>query len=134
MIVKHYRNEMIVLGAFILMLAALIYKNSTINRLDSVNTEVKASMMQIGEIIALKKQWGGKGLTKKIEQIKKGIAPDKIKLFSIKGKKLLASFKGLNEGEVNRIILKLENIPVQISKLGVKRDGQNYSMEIKCKW
>jgi len=134
MILKHYRNEMIVLLAFLLMLAALMYKNSSVGRLDRVNAEVKASMMQIGEIIALKKQWGDKGLTKKIEQIKKGIAPEKIKLFSIKGKKLLASFKGLNESEVNRIILKLENIAVQISKLSVKKEGQNYSMEIKCKW
>ena len=36
--------------------------------------------------------------------------------------------------EVNRVILKLENTAVQIVKLSVKREGETYSMEIKCKW
>ena len=134
MILRHYRNELIVLVSLVLMLVALFYKNSTIGRLDSVNAEAKASMMQIGEIIALKKQWGDEALKKKVEQVKKGIASEKIKLFSIKGNKLSASFKGLNDNEVNRIILKLENIAVQISKLSVKRKDKSYSMEIKCKW
>jgi hypothetical protein len=134
MIWKRYRNEMIVLASFLLMLAALIYKNSTVNRLDSVNAEVKASLSQIGEIIALKKQWGDTGLSKKIEQIKKKLPANKIKQWSIKGKKLFASFRGLSDNEVNSVILKLENTAVQILKLSVKREGETYSMEIKCKW
>ena len=134
MIWKRYRNEMIVLASLLLMMIALIYKSNTINKLDRVNAEVKASLSQIGEIIALKKQWGDAGLTKKIKQIKNGLSADKIKQFSIKSKKLLASFRGLNDMEVNRVILKLENTAVQIVKLSVKREGETYSMEIKCKW
>ena len=134
MIWKHYRNEMIVLASLILMLAALFYKESAVNRLDSVNAEVKASMAQIGEIIALKKQWGDKKLTKKIGQLKKGIDPKRVVRFTVKSKKLSASFKELSDIEVNRVILKLENTAVQITKLSVKRKGDTYSMEIKCKW
>ena len=134
MILRRYRNEMIVLISLLLMLVALIYKSGAANRLDSVNAEVKASLSQIGEIIALKKQWGDTGLTKKIGQLKKGLTADKVKQFSIKSKKLLASFKGLSDNDVNRLILKLENTAVQIVKLSVKREGETYSMEIKCKW
>ena len=83
MIWKRYRNEMIVLASLLLMMIALIYKSNTINKLDRVNAEVKASLSQIGEIIALKKQWGDAGLTKKVKQIKKGLTADKIKQFSI---------------------------------------------------
>jgi len=83
---KHYRNEMIVLASLLLMLAALFYKESTVNRLDSANAEVKESVEQIGEIIALKKQWGDMTLTKKIEQFKKGLSSEKIKRFTVKSK------------------------------------------------
>ncbi len=134
MIWKRYRHEIIVLLSFVVMLIALFYKNSVMDRLDTVNAEVKTSMVQIGEIIALKKQWGDKTLSKKIVTIKKGIAQEKVKLFSVKSKKLIASFKGLNDREMNGIILKLENIAVQITKLDVKRMGESYTMEIKCKW
>ena len=134
MIWRRYRNEMIILAAFLLMAASLLYKQSVVRRLDTVNTEVKTSLTQIGEIIALRKQWGDEKLTKKISKVKNGIAPEKIKLFSIKSKKLSASFKGLNEGEVNKIILKLENIAVQLMKLSVKKRDGSYDMEIKCKW
>jgi len=134
MIWRRYRNEMIVLAAFLLMAASLLYKYSVVGRLDAVNTEVKTSLAQIGEIIALRKQWGNKKLTKKITMVKNGITPEKVKLFSIKSRKLSASFKGLNESEVNKIILRLENIAVQLMKLSVKRRDGSYDMEIKCKW
>lgn len=134
MIWKRYRNEMIVVLSFLLMLVTSLYKNHGADQLDAINLETKTSLTQIGEIIALKKQWGNKNLTKKVSTIKKGIAPEKIKLFSVKGKKLNASFRGLKDSEMNSVILKLENVAIQIIKLTVKRKGEGYDMEIKCKW
>ena len=134
MIWKRYRNEFIVLIAMVLMLAASLYKSNVARKLDTVNHDVKTSMVQIGEIIALRKQWGNKSLRKKIERIKQGITKEKIKLFSIKGNKLNASFVGLSDREMNAIILKLENIAVQINKIRIKREKKNYRMEIVCKW
>ncbi len=134
MIWKRYRNEMIVLASIVIMLIAMLYKNSAVRGLDATSREVKASTVQIAEIIALKKQWGNENLTKKVGQIKKSIAQNKIKQFSIKSKKLSASFVGLSDMEVNKIILNLENLAVQIVKLSVKRQEGSYRMEIKCKW
>ena len=134
MIWKRYHNEFIVLIVFVLMLTASLYKNSAADRLDVVDGEMKIAMVEIGEIIALKKQWGNDNLTKKIDKVKKGIATEKIKLFSVKSKKLTASFVGLSDKEMNGIVLKLENIAVQISKLDIKRKNESYNMEIKCKW
>ena len=134
MIWKRYRNEFIVLIVFVLMLAASLYKNSAADELDAVNNEMKIAMVEIGEIIALKKQWGNDKLTKEINKIKKGITAKKIKLFSVKSKKLMASFVELSDKEMNGIVLKLENIAVQISRLDIKRKNESYSMEIKCKW
>ncbi len=134
MIWKRYRNEFIVLIVFVLMLAASLYKNSAADELDVVNSEMKIAMVEIGEIIALKEQWGNDKLTKEINKVKKGITTEKIKLFSVKSKKLTASFVGLSDKEMNGIVLKLENIAVQISKLDIKLKNENYNMEIKCKW
>ncbi|RLA72112.1 MAG: hypothetical protein DRG30_07705 [Epsilonproteobacteria bacterium] len=134
MIWKRYRNEFIVLIVFVLMLTASLYKNSAADKLDAVNNEMKIAMVEIGEIIALKKQWGNDKLTKEINKIKKGITAKKIKLFSVKSKKLMASFVELSDKEMNGIVLKLENIAVQISRLDIKRKNESYSMEIKCKW
>lgn len=134
MIWKHYRNELIVLASILLMLLALFYKGSAVGRLDRVDAEVKRSMMEIGEIIALKKQWGDTTLTKKIGSLRENLSPEKIKRFSVKGKKLYALLEGLSDREVNGIILKLENTAVQLTKLDVRRKGKSYRMEIRCKW
>ena len=134
MIWKRYQNEVIVLLAFIVMIAGYLYKSSSANNLDRVKAEVAQSATEVGEIIALKKQWGNEKLTGSINRINLNIAPGKIKQFSIKSKKLQASYRGLSDKEMNGIILKLQNIAVQIIKLAVKRQGDSYTMEIVCKW
>ena len=134
MIWKRYQNEAIVLAAFIVMAAGYVYKSNYLNSFDRVKAEVAASIAETGRIIGLKKQWGDETLTKRIDKIKKDIAPDKIKLFSVKSKKLQASFQGLSDKEMNGIILRLENIAVQIVKISAKHQGDSYSLEIICKW
>ncbi len=147
MIWKRYQNEIIVLVAFVLMAAGHLYKSSSANTLDLVKAEVALSATEVGEIIALKKQWGNEKLTESVNKMNLNIAPSKIKQFSIKSKKLQASYRGLSDKEMNGIILKLQNIAVQITKLGVKHQansynvelgvksqGGSYNMEIVCKW
>ena len=131
---KRYQNEAIVLLAFVLMIAGYLYKSSSADSLDRVKAEVALSATEVGEIIALKKQWGNEKLTGSVNRMNLNIAPDKIKQFSVKSKKLQASYRGLSDKEMNGIILKLQNIAVQIVKLGVKRKGDSYTMEIVCKW
>jgi len=134
MIWKRYQNEAIVLLAFVLMMAAHLYKSSSADSLDRIKTEVALSTAEVGEIIALKKQWGNEKLTENVKKMNLKIAPGKIKQFSVKSNKLQASYRGLSDKEMNGIIVKLQNIAVQIIKLGVKRQGDSYNMEIVCKW
>jgi hypothetical protein len=134
MIWKRYQNEAIVLLSFVLMIAGYLYKSSSTNSLGRVKTEAALSAAEVGEVIALKKQWGNDKLTGSVKRMNSNIAPDKIKQFSVKRKKLQASYRSLSDKEMNGIILKLQNIAVQIVKLGVKRKGDNYNMEIVCKW
>lgn len=134
MIWKRYQNELIVVIALLLMVGAYLYKQNQVNQIDRVRGEVAISIGKVGEIIALKNQWGNPNLSKKVKKIKKGLDESSIKLFSVKSKKLTASFVGLDTKEMNGVITKLENIAVQIVKLKVTSRDKKYSMEIKCKW
>ncbi|PTB83599.1 hypothetical protein C9926_02050, partial [Sulfurovum lithotrophicum] len=82
---------------------------------------------------ALKKVWGDKKITKKVEKLKAIVPPSKVK-WSRKGKKLTASFQNLSASELNRIVIKVLNLAVEIQKLEVKKTGTTYQMELKCKW
>jgi|GEM_PF-536002 len=134
MILKRYQNEMIVLTAFVLMGMSYLYKSSSAGGLDRIKEEVAASTAQLGEIIALKKQWGDADLPKKIEVLKKEIDPKKVKSFDLGSNKLTAVLAGLSDKEMNTIVTRLGNTAVQIIKLNAKKVGESYEMEIQCEW
>jgi len=134
MIWKRYQNELILFLALSIMIVAYIFKSNRADRIDVVKVELATTALQANDIISLKKQWGSSDLSKKIVKLKEKIAPSKIKQFSIKGKKLSASFQHLDAKEMNKIITKLENIAVQITKLELIKEDKEYKMEIKCKW
>ncbi len=134
MIWKRYQNELIVLIALLLMLTAYFYKHNQAKRVDETKKEVSLSLGELGEIIALKNQWGDPELSNKIKKIEKSVDKKNIKSFTIKNKKLTASLSGLSSKEMNKIITILENTAVQIINLKVTNIEGEYSMEFKCKW
>ena len=131
---KRYQNELIILATICFMLLAYIYKDSNSSDLDAVKNKEKISATQADEIISLKKQWSSPDLSKKILKLKEGISVERVKHFTLKGKKLTASFRELSAKEMNAVIVKLENIAVQIVELKVTQADKKYKMEIKCKW
>lgn len=131
---KRYQNELIVLAAILIMSVALLYKSSTVSKIDDVKIEVSKLMDEMGEIIALKKQWGNPELSKKVLKIKEGLAANKVKSFDIRSNKLTAVLEGLSEKEMSNTIIRIENMAVQIMRLNVKSDAGTYKMEIICKW
>lgn len=130
---KAYKNELIVFISLLFFLIAFIYKQIQTSPPNEANTDAKSSLQEIKEVIALKKIWGDKKITKKIDALQKIIPPSKIK-WSRKGKKLSASFKNLSAQELNKIIIKVMNIAVEIQKLEIRKVGTSYQVELKCKW
>ena len=131
---RRYQNEIVLSIAFILMVASYIYKDNRATRIDTIKSEVAISIGKVGEIIALKNQWGNSKLSSNIRGIKQIVPSSSIKKFEIKSKKLTATFVGLSSKDMNRVITKLENIAVQIVKLKITNIDEKYHMEIKCKW
>jgi DNA-directed RNA polymerase alpha subunit len=116
------------------MISSYIYKNANIEKVESAEVELAKATSEASEIISLQKQWNDPKLSKRILKLKESISTQKIKSFVIKRKKLTASFRNLTSKEMNTIVIRLENIAVQIIKLHIKIEGKEYKMEIKCKW
>jgi len=128
---KRYKNELIVGIALLFLVIALIYKQSVVS--SQADASVGTSLQELKEVIALKKVWGDKKTTKKVDKLKTIVSSSKVK-WSKKSKKLTASFLNLSDQELNRIIVKIMNLAVEIQKLEVKKLGASYQVEFKCKW
>ena len=128
---KRYKNELIVGIALLLLLIALIYKQGVTS--GQADASAGTALQELKEVIALKKVWGDKKITKKVDKLKSIVSPSKVK-WSKKSKRLTASFLNLSNQELNRIIVKIMNLAVVIQKLEVKKQGVAYQVEFKCKW
>jgi TATA-box binding protein (TBP) (component of TFIID and TFIIIB) len=130
---KTYQNELIVLISFLLMIGAFFFKQSQIKAQEVGAVSIEKSINETKEIVGLIRVWKDKKVTKKILKIKNVIASAKVK-WRKKSNKVTASFKKLTAIELNRLVTKILNVPVQIVKLEIKKVGLSYEVEFKCKW
>lgn len=130
---KRYQNEIIVLGAFVFMLAAYAYKNYQVTQQTQNVSEVKYALSELKEALALKKVWSDKKILKKIETLKSTVAGSKVK-WSKKGNKLTANYENLTDKELNKLVTKIMNLPIVITLLDIEKIGSSYRVEFKCTW
>ncbi len=130
---QRYQNELIVLGAFLIMLAGYMYKHSHVNAQAQQANQVQQSINEVKEVIALKKIWADKKIAKKVDALQQMAPGSKIR-WSKQKQKLEATYTGLNAQELNKLTTKILNLPVVIEQLDVKKNGLLYNVEFKCKW
>ena len=130
---KVYKNELLIGMAFLLLLIAFFYKQGQLSAQNSGENSAVSSLQELKEVIALKKVWADKKITKKIDALKAIVPPSQVN-WKRDGKKLTASFKSLSPNGLNTMITKIMNIAVEIQKLEVKKMGGSYQLELKCKW
>jgi hypothetical protein len=116
-----------------LVLIAFFYKNAQVSSQAEQLFAMKQEVRGFKEIIAYKKIWGDKGLSKKIDKLQTVVPTSKV-TWSKKGKKLTVRYVGLTPKELNKIMTKLMSLAVQIIELDIAKSGENYNMECKCKW
>jgi hypothetical protein len=128
-----YKNELMVLVAFLVLIGTFFYKHNVVDSQGSSTNDSTQLLQDIKESIALKALWGDKKITKKIEALKFGISPSQFG-WSKKGKKLSATFKKISAKELNALMKKLLNIAVEIQRLEITKLDLSYTLELKCKW
>ncbi len=135
MTLQRYKNEIILLLALLFVMGAFLYK---LNASSYVEENKARTQQQIAEITAINKyksQWDGKGMPKKVKALKTVVDASKVKSFSPKSKKLVASYVNLTADELYKLNNKLMSMPVQIISLKIIESSKNiYSMEFTCKW
>lgn len=130
---KRYQNELIALIAFVFMLAAYGYKTAQVSSQAQSIAAAKHSVAEIQEIVSLKKIWADTKTGKKVEKLQTLVPASKI-TWSNKNKKVTASYKNLTARELNTLVTKILNVPVEIQKLKIQKVASSYDVEFKCKW
>ena len=130
---KLYKNELIVVASLLLMLYALLYKNNQISSRTQEMLSTKHTVREFRELITLQKTWADKKVSKKVNKLEKIVPTSKVK-WNKKGKKLTASYKDLDPKELNKLIINILSMAVQIQELKINRNDSSYDVEFKCKW
>jgi len=130
---KRYQNELIALAAFVLMFIGYGYKTAQVSSQGETMASANHSVGEIKEVIALQKIWADKKTTKNVEKLQTLIPISKVQ-WSSKSKKVTASYKGLSAKELNKLVTKILNLPVEIQKLKIQKIASSYDVEFKCKW
>jgi hypothetical protein len=121
---KRYQNELIVLIAFLFMLAAYGYKTAQVSSQAKNLAAAKHSVKRI---------WADTRISKKVEKLQTLVPASKIK-WSNQNKKVTASYKQLTAAELNTVVTKILNVPVEIETLKIQKVASSYDVEFKCKW
>lgn len=130
---KRYQNEMILLITFLLLSGAFFFRQATISAQERQKFELSRSVHEIKEIIAFKKIWADKKVSRDLPKLKNMVDHAKVQ-WSQKGKKLDAHYRNLSAAELNKVVSRILNIAVKIEGLSVKKHEENYEVVLKCKW
>ena len=130
---KQYQNELIALAALLIMFFAYIYKHNQVSSQVEHTKTVQHSIEELKEVIALKKVWADKKTDKKVKKLQMLISPNKVK-WSKKSNKVTVNYTSLSSNELNQLITKILNLPIEITLLDVQKIGSSYTVEFKCKW
>jgi len=135
MTIQRYKNEIILMFTFLFAISAFYYKFSASDYVDKNRNIIQKQIKEINAIESYKKQWANKSMAKKVKLFKTIVPASKVKRFSKKSSKLIASYINLTSNDLNKITNKLLNIPIQIIKLQIRESSKNkFTMEFTCKW
>jgi len=130
---QRYQNELIILGTFLLMLGAYIYKHNQVTAQTMQASSTQHTINELKEVIALQKIWVDKNVLKKVNNLRGLVSPSKVK-WSKKKTEVDASYTALSSNELNMLTTKILNLPAEILLLDIKKIGSSYNVEFKCKW
>ncbi len=135
MVLKRFRNELIILGATLFAILTFSYKHSIDTAIEQKRENITTSINQINRVLELKKIWKSKNISKKVNLLKTIVSKSKIGSFKKRGQKVIIKYRGVGIKELNSIIKAVMNNPFQIVKLDIKDIGkERYNMELICRW
>ena len=114
-------------------MGAFVFKHTRHTQMAQKNQRMAQEVTVLHETASLKKIWGDKRIANKLESIHSALPASKV-TWKKRGRKLTATLVNLQPQEVNRIVSKILNVPIQIEQLKVLKEGDTYKVELRCKW
>jgi glutathionyl-hydroquinone reductase len=130
--IKRYKNELILIASIIFMLISYGYKNSIEKDAQNGFDNAQKEYSEIVKADKLYSIWANKHITTKIKVLQNIVPLSKVE-WNQKGKKLFVKYHKLNAQELNKVLNKLLNLPVQIEDMNIVRKDKVYNLEFKCK-
>jgi hypothetical protein len=135
MMLKRFRNEIIVFIAIIFAIWAFYFKISSKKFVMEEKNKIVSSINEINQINEIKKLWKSKSISKKANRLRTIVSRTKVKFFKKSNQKVIITYRNLNARELNLIIKYVMNKPFIIKKLKIdKQSKDNYTMELVCRW
>ena len=131
--ILRYKNEILLAVALLFALSAFTYKYVHRSNIQQERQEIRHSLTTFQKAIALKNRWGDRNIGQKIESLHRLFPASKV-VWKKRSKKLNATFHNLSGRETNKLLSKLFNVAVQITKLHIESEAKNYRVDIACKW
>ncbi|KIM03630.1 MAG: hypothetical protein KN64_11580 [Sulfurovum sp. AS07-7] len=134
-LILRYKNELLLLVALIFLISAYLYK-LTKSYQDSIErVELAKNITDFNRVVELQKSWKVKNMSQNIDTLKSIVPTVKIQEVNIEGDKLKASYKMLNPNELNMVVDKIFNLPIQIQQFDVKESSkEQFMVDVRATW
>lgn len=130
---RRYQNELIAGIALLVMSGAFLFKQGEISGKEERIRSLQSAVAEMKEVVALKEIWDDKELEKRVKDLESSVPPSKVK-WNQKNKKVTASYQELTINELNTLMKKVLNLGVEMQLLDIKKEGELYHVELRCKW
>lgn len=128
-----FKNEIIVIVAALFAVSALGYKYMQRTSAYEQKQQLLREIETFQEVVSLRQRWKAGDIHRKLDALHTMFA-NRVLSWKKQGRKLSASFGGISAKQLGTIMTKLLNIPVQIDRIHIEKEGDTYQMEFTCKW
>ena len=128
------RIQVLLFVGFSLFLGGYLFKAHEEKRLASLQDTLRQTEEEIAQIKGFETLWNTKDLSGKLQRVRKSIPSQKVKHFTVKGKRVQADLVELQGPQLNRILQRIGSLPLQVESVRIQRQGKMYRMECRCKW
>jgi len=131
--ILRYKNELILIASILFMLFGYSFKSSQFDKINTIQQKSQSEYRDILEADRLKNIWSNPNVSTRVKSLLHIVPTSKV-TWNQKHKKLVVNYHSLTPIELNKVLNKILNISVIIKMISISHSGQNYTLELICKW
>ncbi|TQV63401.1 MAG: hypothetical protein FNT15_03865 [Sulfurovum sp.] len=134
-IILRYKNELLVLFSLLFLISAYLYKLTKTHQDSVERVELAKNIADFNRVVELQNSWKVQNMSQNVGTLKSVVPTVKIQAVDIEGDKLKASYKMLNPNELNMVVDKIFNLPIQIQQFDIKESSkEQFMVDVRATW